>query len=132
MISQMNAQQSLYCKIFFFEVKIFRAKNPEILGNEKRKSGLKELQENYGKRLNDCILKNTDLRTNIAQLEDEKILLEQRNANIENNSAEDIDSQIDSGIDSVFLGSAISGGIFDSQIVPLTIGNFKRKNNNFV
>jgi hypothetical protein len=132
MISQMNAQQSLYCKIFFFEVKIFRAKNPEILGNEKRKSGLKELQENYGKRLNDCILINTDLRTNIAQLEDEKILLEQRNANIENNSAEDIDSQIDSGIDSVFLGSAISGGIFDSQIVPLTIGNFKRKNNNFV
>jgi 23S rRNA pseudoU1915 N3-methylase RlmH len=102
------------------------------LGNEKRKSGLKELQENYGKRLNDCILKNTDLRTNIAQLEDEKILLEQRNANIENNSAEDIDSQIDSGIDSVFLGSAISGGMFDSQIVPLTIGNFKRKNNNFV
>jgi hypothetical protein len=110
----------------------FRAKNPEILGNEKRKSGMKELQENYGKRLNDCILKNTDLRTNIAQLEDEKILLEQRNANIENNSAEDIDSQIDSGIDSLFLGSAISGGIFDSQIVPLSIGNFKRKNNNFV
>ena len=110
----------------------FRAKNPEILGNEKRKSGMKELQENYGKRLNDCILKNTDLRTNIAQLEDEKILLEQRNANIENNSAEDIDSQIDSGIDSIFLGSAISGGIFDSQIVPLGIGNFKRKNNNFV
>ena len=93
---------------------------------------MKELQENYGKRLNDCILKNTDLRTNIAQLEDEKILLEQRNANIENNSAEDIDSQIDSGIDSIFLGSAISGGIFDSQIVPLGIGNFKRKNNNFV
>lgn len=112
------------------------AKSPEMESNEKRKIGLKELQENYGKRLNDCILKNTNLRTNIAQLKDEEILLQRRNEEIMKNSNQDQDSKLNSDIDSMFFESNLINGVdidnFDSQIMPLSIGSFKRKTNNFI
>lgn len=111
------------------------SRNPEISNKNTQKKALDELKVTYSKKLNQTILKNTSLRTNIVNLDDEAKMLKQRNENIENDSGiqrSNINSDIESEYANSVMGQNVQASWQNSNIsetMPFDMKYCKYKNN---